>query len=97
MNELIIDTEAEGANYGNHREFVARLSKQVAGWTRHGIINLHEGARLLAAGAQSNVGKTLKVRVIAFNDFHGNIDGADLNFTSLLDGIPNRTPAGGVD
>jgi 5'-nucleotidase len=97
LNDLIVDTEAEGANYGNHGEFVARLSKQVAGWSRQRIISLHEGARLLAAGAQSNVGKTLKVRVIAFNDFHGNIDGANLNFTSLVDGIPNRTPAGGVD
>ncbi len=37
------------------------------------------------------------MRVIAFNDFHGNIDGANLNFTSPQDDIPPRTPAGGVD
>ncbi|SEL53062.1 bifunctional metallophosphatase/5'-nucleotidase [Nitrosovibrio tenuis] len=97
LNNLIIDTEAEGANYRNHGEFVARLSKQVTGWARQGILRSKEAAELRAAGARSEVGKTLKVRVIAFNDFHGNIDGADLNFTSPVDGIPPRTPAGGVD
>lgn len=88
LNNMIIDTEAEGANYGNHGEFVARLSKQVTGWARQGIIRSKEAVQLLAAGARSDVGKTLKVRVIAFNDFHGNIDGANLNFTSPVDGIP---------
>lgn len=97
LNDLIIDTETEGANYGNHGEFVARLSKQVTGWTLQRVINPKEAGALLAAGARSDVGKTLKVRVIAFNDFHGNIDGANLNFTSAVDGIPGRTPAGGVD
>ena len=97
LNDLIVDTTAEGANYGNHGEFVAGLAKQVAAWTKQRVINPREAARLLVAGAKSDVGKTLKVRVIAFNDFHGNIDGANLNFTSTVDGIPSRTPAGGVD
>jgi 5'-nucleotidase len=97
MNDLIIDTAAEGANYGNHGEFVATLAKQLAGWTRHRQVSVREASRILVAGAQSDVGKTMKVRVIAFNDFHGNIDGANLNFTSGVDGIPPRTPAGGVD
>lgn len=39
---------------------------------------------------------TLKLRVIAFNDFHGNIDGAGLTFSSSADGY-SRVPAGGVD
>src|SRR5688500_2385396 len=88
LNDLIIDTETEGANYGNHGEFVASLSRQVTEWARQGVISRRESAELQAAGAQSKVGKTLKVRVIAFNDFHGNIDGANLNFTSPQDGIP---------
>jgi 5'-nucleotidase len=97
LNELIVDTAAEGANYGNHGEFVAILARQVAGWTRQRHVSPREAGAILAAGARSGVGKTMKVRVIAFNDFHGNIDGANLNFTSTVDGIPSRTPAGGVD
>jgi 5'-nucleotidase len=97
LNDLIVDTAAEGANYGNHGEFVATLAKQLARWTRKHAISPREAAGLLKAGAQSAVGKTLQVRVIAFNDFHGNIDGANLNFSSTVDGIPSRTPAGGVD
>lgn len=97
LNELIVDTAAEGSNYGNHGEFVASLAKQVAKWARHRDITWSEAVQLLRAGAQSDVGKTLKVRVIAFNDFHGNIDGSSLSFGSTVDGIPARTPAGGVD
>ena len=97
LNSLIIDTAAEAANYGSHGEFIATLAKQVAGWARAHAISPREAARLLVAAAKSDVGKTVKVRVIAFNDFHGNIDGANLNFTSTVDGIPFRTPAGGVD
>lgn len=97
LNDLIVDTAAEGANYGNHGEFVATLAKQVAGWAKHRQVSVREASHILTAGAQTDVGKTMKVRVIAFNDFHGNIDGANLNFTSTVDGIPTRTPAGGVD
>lgn len=97
LNDLIIDTEAEGASYGNHGEFLARFSRQVTEWVRQDIISPNEGAELRAAGARSRVGRTLRVRVIAFNDFHGNIDGASLSFSSPQDGISLRTPAGGVD
>lgn len=37
---------------------------------------------------------TIKVRVIAFNDFHGNIDGANLTLRSDADGICLRNPSG---
>ncbi|OGU22634.1 MAG: bifunctional metallophosphatase/5'-nucleotidase [Hydrogenophilales bacterium RIFOXYD1_FULL_62_11] len=97
LNDLIIDTAADGANYGSHGEFIANLAKQVAAWAKKHEISPREAANMLVAGAKSDVGKTMKVRVIAFNDFHGNIDGANLNFTSTVDGIPARTPAGGVD
>ncbi|MDZ7593118.1 MAG: bifunctional metallophosphatase/5'-nucleotidase [Thiobacillus sp.] len=97
LNDLIIDTTAEGANYGNHGEFVSALTRLTSDWVKAGIISRQEAARLISAAARSGVGRTLQVRVIAFNDFHGNIDGANLNFTSAVDGIPTRTPAGGVD
>ena len=50
LNSLIIDTDAEGANYGNHGEFVSQLSKQVTEWVRQGIISLDEATRLRVAG-----------------------------------------------
>lgn len=97
LNALIVDTEAEGANYGNHGEFVVHLGQRLYGWTRQGILTPREAIELQVAAAKSSVGKTMKLRVIALNDFHGNIDGANLNLTSTVDGIPSRTPAGGVD
>lgn len=97
LNDLIIDTEAEGANYGNHGEFVVTLGKHLYDWTRQGVLTPSEAVELQVAGAKSSVGRTMKLRVIALNDFHGNIDGANLNLTSTVDGIPSRTPAGGVD
>ena len=105
LNDQIVDTAAEGANYGNHGEFVLHLGKLVVQWTKSRRISLREAGELLAAGARSDVGKTIKVRVIAFNDFHGNIDGANLNLRSDADNIfltnsfgqRAGVPAGGVD
>lgn len=46
------------------------------------------------AAARAPVGKTTVVRVIAFNDFHGNLDGAALALRSDVDGLFVATPAG---
>jgi 5'-nucleotidase len=97
LNDLIVDTTAERANYGSHGEFIVELTKAAIGWVKSHEISGKELGRLISAAARSDVGNTLKVRIIAFNDFHGNIDGANLNYTSAADGIPSRTPAGGVD
>ncbi len=97
LNDLIIDTTAEGANYGNHGVFVETVAELAHEWAEKRIITKKQAVQLVVAGARSAVGKTMRVRVIAFNDFHGNIDGANLNFTSAADNIPTRTPAGGVD
>lgn len=97
LNDLIVDTRVEGANYGNHGVFVAATIKLVIGLVKSGQLTAHQAIDILTAAVRSSVGRTLDVRVIAFNDFHGNIDGTNLNFTSAADGIPARTPAGGVD
>ena len=106
INALIVDTAAEGANYGNHGEFVSQVSKLVRDWAKDGQITVQEAGELMAAAAKSHVGKTMTVRLIAFNDFHGNIDGANLTLRSDPDGICIRNaagqcaqavPAGGVD
>ena len=73
FNDQIADTAAEGANYGNHGEFVAHVARLVIHWAATKRINLREAGELLLAAARSAVGRTMQVRVIAFNDFHGNL------------------------
>ena len=73
FNDQIIDTAAEGANYGNHGEFVAHVARLVIHWAATKRINLREAGELLLAAARSAVGRTMQVRVIAFHDFHGNL------------------------
>ena len=97
FNDLIVDTFSEGANYSNHGEFVREVVELVIDWTRQDLLSWRQAIRLVMAAAQSDVGKTMQLRVIAFNDFHGNIDGANLSFRSSADGIPDSVPAGGVD
>ncbi len=105
LADLIIDTAAEGARYANHGEFVAELTRLVAAWRASDVIDSREAAVLTSAAARSQVGKTTTVRVIAFNDFHGNIDGAGLTLRSDVDGLfvtlptgaRSGVPAGGAD
>jgi 5'-nucleotidase len=99
LNDQIVDTDSEGANYGNHGEFVVHLGKLVAEWTKSRQITPRDAAELLAAGARSDVGRTLKVRVIAFNDFHGNLQSPG-TFGVQAGGPGTATvnqPAGGAD
>ena len=105
LNAQIIDTVAEGARYASHGEFMAALARQIDSWRTAGAITGREAGMLTSAAARSNAGRTLGLRVIAFNDFHGNIDGANLSLRSDADGIFRTTPtgtrvavpAGGVD
>lgn len=96
LDELIVDTEAEGANYGSHGEFVAEVAKLGARLVRRGELMTKEYLALLRAATRSDVGTRLTVRVIAFNDFHGNIDGAALTLRSDADGLFVTNPASGA-
>jgi 5'-nucleotidase len=71
-----------------------------------GRVHHVQGLRGVAEGGSTvNGGQQHPVRVIGFNDFHGNIDGANLTFRSDADNIFNlnaqnqrvAVPAGGVD
>lgn len=101
LDQLIVDTLGEGARYASHGAFVAEVSRLAREWRAAGVVSGAEAGALVSAAARSNVGKTVSLRVIAFNDFHGNIDGAALNLRSDVDGIrlPSGAgvPAGGVD
>jgi 5'-nucleotidase len=99
LNAWIVDTAAEGANYGSQAEFVAHLGKLSLAWTKAQLITPQEAAELLAAGLRSHVGRMISVRVIAFNDFHGNLQSPG-TFGAQAGGpgtpVVNQ-PAGGVD
>ena len=73
FNAWIVDTEAEGANYSSEAEFELHLGKLVVAWAKARLVTPRDAIELLAAGLRSHVGRTLKVRVIAFNHFHGNL------------------------
>src|SRR5262245_43298905 len=73
LNDWIIDTVAEGANYRNHGEFVSELSKAVRDWVKDGTTSVRDAGEIISAAGRSYVGKTINVRILAFNDFHGNL------------------------
>lgn len=93
LNDLIVDSLAEGANWGNYGEFVASLLKQTRDWRHAKWITLQDQAKLIRAAARSEVGKTLLVKIAAFNDFHGNLQSPG-TFKNT-DGV--ALPAGGID
>lgn len=105
LNALIIDTTAERASYPNHGAFVAAVAHLVRDLRERGVIDAREAGTLTSAAARSAVGKTVTLRVIALNDFHGNIDGSKLTLRSDPDNVFTTTPngnrigvpAGGVD
>jgi 5'-nucleotidase len=97
FNALIVDTVQEGARYASHGEFVALVSKLAAQWKQRGRIDHHEHADLLRAARRSSVGRTITVRVIGFNDFHGNLLSPGTFGVNTSVPAAQRPPVGGAD
>ena len=93
INELIVDTVAEGAEYDSHAEFVARLILQTLQWRKSRSIGAHEAVELIKAAVHSEVGKTITVRVIGFNDYHGNLQSPGTFGVNTV-GAGGQPPAG---
>lgn len=93
LNDLVVDSVAEGANWGNHGEFVSALARQSRHWLHTRLITAQERSKLMQAAARSDVGKTLLVKIAAFNDFHGNLQspGTYRNTSNVA------LPSGGID
>lgn len=93
LNDLIIDSITEGANWGKHGEFVESIERQSRGWQRSRLITERERTKLIHAAARSDVGKTMTVSIAAFNDFHGNLQspGTYRNTSNVT------LPTGGID
>ncbi len=85
INDLIQD---QPNLWGNHGQFVHHVSHLTLELMKHRKLNFRERARIMSAAAQSNVGKTLEVKIAAFNDFHGNLESP---------GKYSNIPVGGVD
>ncbi|MCX8003881.1 MAG: 5'-nucleotidase C-terminal domain-containing protein [Burkholderiaceae bacterium] len=97
FNDLIVDTVAEGARYDSHGEFIAEVAKLVARWYRQGLLSWREKRALMAAAWRSEVGHTITVRVIGFNDFHGNLRSPGTFAASTAVPPAARPPVGGAD
>jgi 5'-nucleotidase len=97
MNTVLVDTVQEGAAYASHGEFVAHVAHLGKEWTRRGLITPHELKELIGAAARSEVGRTITVRVIALNDFHGNLQSPGTFGVNTSVPPAQRPPVGGAE
>jgi 5'-nucleotidase len=99
LNDRVVDTFAEGANYGSHGEFVDYLSHLAKRLREHHQLTERQAGALMSAGARSDVGRTLRVRLLAFNDLHGNLQSpGSFGVQAGGPGTPIvSNPSGGVD
>ena len=69
IDDRILDEQP----WGNQAAFIAHVSSETLSLQRAGGLSAAERARLLIAARSSGIGTLLTVKLIAFNDFHGNI------------------------
>jgi len=74
INDLIVDTPN---TWGNHGEFVNHVSQVTLELMKSRKLAASERSKIMKAAAQADVGKTVKVKIIGFNDFHGYIKGGE--------------------
>src|SRR5262245_5995101 len=94
FNQLIVDTVVEGAKWDSEAEFVLDTAGRALEWLLARLINGHQVGELLRGAVQSEVGRTITVRVIGFNDFHGNLQSPG-TFGINLNVPPAQRPAVG--
>ena len=97
FNALIVDTVAEGAAWDSHHEFVEEIEKLARRWDQANAITGRQKEELVRAAQRSEVGKTVSVRVIGFNDFHGTLLSPGTFGQSLLVPPANRPAVGGAE
>ena len=97
INQWIVDTVPEGAAWDNHGQFVSEVAHLANGWRDAGAISARERAELLSAAAHSDVGKTITVRLIGFNDYHGNLQTPGTFGINLSVPPAQRPPVGGAE
>jgi 5'-nucleotidase len=70
LNDLILDAPN---TWGSHGEFVSHVAAIANPLMQTKALTKKEHSLLMRAAAQSEVGRTVTVKLIGFNDFHGNI------------------------
>ena len=73
FNQLIVDTVAEGSTWDSEAAFVLDVAARALQWADRRLISFNQVGDLLRGAVKSEVGRTITVRVIGFNDFHGNL------------------------
>lgn len=86
LNDLL-KADVPNITWGSHAKFVANATAVINAVPTVTLSAARKSA-LIAAAARSDVGNTLAVRVLAFNDFHGSFD--------LQGGLFGVNPTGGV-
>jgi 5'-nucleotidase len=71
--QTLDDAFRDEAPWGNQADFLSHVASVSFNLLKDRKISSAERTRLLSAAKASNVGTTLKVKLIAFNDFHGYI------------------------
>jgi 5'-nucleotidase len=67
------DRFADEGPWGSEQDFFRHVVEVSSGLVSGGLLHGRDHARLVVAGKRSGVGRELVVKLIAFNDFHGNI------------------------
>ena len=96
INDLII----EDGNYANPSEFMQHVTQVTRDLLQARIITLRERATILRSAARSDVGHTIKVKLIALNDFHGNLQPPSGGIRAPDPADPSKfitVPAGGIE
>lgn len=70
IDDLILDDEQQ---WGSQSAFLSHVSKISFDLLKQGKINAIERSKLMSAAQLSGIGKSIKVKLIGFNDFHGYI------------------------
>ena len=70
IDDQILDDEQQ---WGSQAAFLSHVSTVTFNLLKQGKINATERAKLMSAAQISGIGKTIKVKLIGFNDFHGYI------------------------
>src|SRR5262245_42337474 len=97
FNDLIVDTVVEGAKWDSEAEFVLDTAARALDWANRRLISFSQVADLLRGAVKSEVGRTLTVRVIGFNDFHGNLQSPGTFGVNLSVPPASRPAVGGAE
>ena len=85
INDRVLD---DPNTWGSKVQFLSHVSSVTLDLLKQRVINSTERTQILNAAKASDVGAQLKIKIIGFNDFHGNLESP---------GNQGSVPAGGVD